>query len=127
MPIMQIFPPVLLPPHHFETVVYGGTIRWAVLLGLDLAIVPIGASDDKKVVRCKIRDITKLTIFRAEHFAFADEEATQRTAKVVVAIEESVIEKNSPASGGSSPLGDDFQEVSGVCLFTNLHSKMLVG
>jgi len=104
-PPVQIFSPVLLPPHHFETVVYGGAIRWAVLIGLDLAIVPIGASDDKKVVRFKIREITSLTISRTEHFAFADAESTQRTAKVVVVVEESVIGKNSPASsGGNSPL-----------------------
>ena len=102
---VQIFAPLLLPPHHFETVVYGGSVRWGVLLGLDFAIVPVGASDDKKVVRFKIRDVTKLTISRAEHFTFADEESTQRTAKVVVVLEEAAMDRNSPASGGSSPLG----------------------
>jgi hypothetical protein len=45
----QIFPASLLPAHHFEPVVYGGSIRWAVLLGLEFCIVPIGAADEKKV------------------------------------------------------------------------------
>ena len=41
----QIFSASILPPHYFETVLYQGSVRWAVLLGLDLCIVPIGAVD----------------------------------------------------------------------------------
>jgi hypothetical protein len=136
----QIFPASLLPAHHFEPVVYAGSIRWAVLLGLEFCIVPIGAADEKKVrksqriifssaavgagaregagcrpagvdterfscqdstvrylhevrlpavcvractqvLRCQIRDITKLEINREEHFQFSDDKVQRKLLK----------------------------------------------
>jgi len=84
---IQVFPAALLPPHYFETVIYGGTVRWGVLLGLEFCIVPIGASDDKKVLRLKFSDITKAAIYREEHFSFADAESTERSAKVLLTVD----------------------------------------
>jgi hypothetical protein len=49
--------------------------------------VPIGASDDKKVLRLKFSDVTKAAIYREEHFSFADAESTERSAKVLLTVD----------------------------------------
>ena len=103
----QIFAPALLPPHHLETIVYQGSIRWAIMLGLELCIMPIGTTDHKKVVRFKVNDITRIELIRKEHFSFADREQTERSAKVVIVVEEPE-RKSSGGSGGNSPLGRVF-------------------
>merc|ERR1719163_2483453 len=50
--------------------------------------MPIGTTDHKKVVRFKINDITRVELIRKEHFSFADREQTERSAKVVIVVEE---------------------------------------
>lgn len=51
---MQIFPKEMMPPHYFEPVMHNGALKWAVLLGNEITIVPTNASELKRCLRFKM-------------------------------------------------------------------------
>ena len=69
---MQIFPKEMMPPHYFEPVMHNGVLKWAVLLGNEITIVPTNASELKKCMRFKMDKVAasrplQLTL-RPPHF-----------------------------------------------------------
>lgn len=69
---MQIFPKEMMPPHYFEPVMHNGALKWAVLLGNEITIVPTNASELKKCMRFKMDKVAashplQLTL-RPPHF-----------------------------------------------------------
>lgn len=55
---VQIFPKDLLPPHYFEPVMHNGALKWVVLLGNEISIVPTNASELKRCLRFEIDKVS---------------------------------------------------------------------
>uniref|UniRef100_A0A6T8P534 Uncharacterized protein n=3 Tax=Hemiselmis andersenii TaxID=464988 RepID=A0A6T8P534_HEMAN len=89
----QIFPPNLLPPYYFESVVHNGALKWAVLLGDEVTIVPTNASDSRRCLRFQMDKVRSLKLDEGDKVQFADNTLTLHSARVSVEFEEATASK----------------------------------